>query len=344
MMIYKSRAPLRIDLAGGTLDIPEVAGRMAGGGVTLNAGITLYAYTSVYPSKKKGIILNSLDYNTSVRIKDVKNIKYGKKLDFLKAIVKILKIKKNVKIVTKVDSPPQSRLGTSSALDVAFIGAINCFRNRYMRKSKVADLANAIEAGETNICQGKQDQYGSAFGGFNFLRFKKAGKVVKLTKIKPDKSTIFELETNMFLCYIGQSVVSGDLNQKMIDRYIRGEKTVVRSFNNIRKVTIDMGNALKKGDLLDFANLLNKERENRAKLDPSIVDKKSQKFINQAFKNGALAAKVLGAGGGGCILFYAKEDKQQKVEKALERIGGKIINFNFDFDGLQTWKVDSKKV
>ena len=338
--IYKCRAPLRIDLAGGTLDIPAVAGSMKGGGVTLNAGISMYAYSSVYPSRSNDITIESLDYGTSVHIKYLKKVRHNNKLDLLKDIVKGVGVRKHVKILTRVDSPPQSRLGTSSALAVSLIGALKFFKGKRIRPTKIADLANAIEAGDFHMCQGKQDQYGSALGGINFLKFKKAGKKVIVDKIKPKNDIILELERNMFLCYIGKSVVSGDLNQKMIDNYLGGDRTVVRSFNNIRDVTIDMVKSLKKGDLTSFVKLLNAERINRSKLDPLIVDPKSQKFVNQGLKKGALAAKILGAGGGGCILFYSKEDKQKEVKNALARIGGKIIDFNFDFDGLQTWKVN----
>ncbi len=338
--ILRSRAPLRIDLAGGTLDIPPVAESMKGGGVTLNAAISMYAYTSVYPIKK-GIILQSSDYGMTVKLKDSNSIKYDKRLDLLKAMVKVLGLKRAVKMITKVDSPPQSRLGTSSALAVAFIGALKTLKNEKMNKAKIADLANFVESGEFKICQGKQDQYASALGGFNFLNFRKGkrGIDVNVSKLKLLRESLLEMETSLFLCYIGRSVVSGDLNQKMIDRYLAGEKKVVRSFNNIRKVTIEMNKALKKGDLKDFAHLLNEERLNRKNLDPSIVDPKSQRFINVALKNGALAAKVLGAGGGGCILFYSRENKEHMVKKALEKIGGKIIEFTFDFDGLQTWNI-----
>lgn len=338
--ILRSRAPLRIDLAGGTLDIPPVAERMEGGGVTLNAAISMYAYTSIYPSQWAGVILNSLDYDMTIKIKDVKKVVYDKKLDMLKAMLKVFDFNNKVRIVTKVDSPPQSRLGTSSALGVAFIGALKAFQNENLPKAQIADLSNFVEAGEFKICQGKQDQYASALGGINFLGFKEGGKRVEVANLNLSRDIVLEMESNMFLCYIGKSVVSGDLNQKMVDRYLRGEKKVVQSFNNIRDVTVEMNSVLKKGDLMRFAELLNEERINRKNLDPSIVDPKSQKFVNVGIKNGALGIKILGAGGGGCILFYSKEDRRTQLRTALEKIGGKIIDFTFDFDGLQTWKIN----
>lgn len=332
-MIIESRAPLRVDFGGGTLDIPFFAERE--GGVTLNCAVARYGYASFYKGGKD-LVLKSLDYNKSIRIK--RPIKYDGKLDLLKAGIKMTDFSANGRIVTKCDFPPHSRLGSSSAVAVAFLGLIHAVQGKRVNKIRIADLAASLEADELKLCNGKQDQYASALGGINLLRFD-SSKKVKLKKVRLKKDIIEELERRLFLCYQGVSIVSGNLNGRIIGKYLDGDKKVVDALRNIKTITLEMHKNLVKGRLDEFAELLNEETFNRAKLDPAIVDKKTKRTIKLGLENGASAAKVLGAGGGGCVLFYSKEDKERELKKAIERKGMNLFDFKFDFEGLKTWRL-----
>lgn len=332
-LIVKAKAPSRVDFAGGTLDIPCFSQRE--GGVTLNCAVKKYGYASIYKKNVDCPIINSLDYNSKILVKN-KNIVYDGKLDLLKAALKRTNFFENVEIVTKHDMPPHSRLGTSSCIAVALLAAISRFRNEKIDKIKIANLATELETIELKLKNGPQDQYAAALGGINFLMFD--GKHVRIKKVKVKQDVISNLEKNFLLCYVGQAQVSGDLNGRVINKYLKGDEKIVNALRNIKEITLDMKNQLIRGNIGEFAHLLNEERLNREQLDRDIA-KGLTKFINAGLKNGALAAKILGAGGGGTILFYAKEGQYSKLAKKLISIKGKVYNFKFDFSGVEALRV-----
>jgi D-glycero-alpha-D-manno-heptose-7-phosphate kinase len=332
-LIVKARAPSRVDFAGGTLDIPSFARNE--GGVTLNCAVAKYGHVKIYGKNVDSTIINSLDYNCKVSIKS-KRIVYDGKLDLLKAALKRANFFENVEIVTKHDMPPHSRLGTSSSIGVAFLAAIAQFRNEKINKIKIADLATELETEELKMRNGPQDQYASALGGINFLKFN--GKSVKVKKVKVKQDIISKLEKNLLLCYVGQAQVSGDMNGRIVGKYLRGNEKITNALRNIKEITVDMQKQLIKGNTEEFAYLLNEERLNREKLDEDIASG-LKKFINVGLKNGAVAAKILGAGGGGTILFYAADNQLSKLTNVLRNINGRVYNFKFDFEGVKTWRV-----
>ncbi len=328
-----SRAPSRIDFAGGTLDLPFFAKKEKG--ATLHCAVKKYGYTSIIPNKKS-LIIKSQDYGKSITIKS-KNIKYTGELKLLKAAIKLKNFFKKVSITTYHEFPPHSRLGTSSSIGVSFLGALSKYNKEKLNKIKIANLATDLEVKELGFSNGPQDQYAAALGGINFLKFN--GKNVEVKKPRIKESTIFELEKNLLLCYLGSSKVSGDINGETIKKYKSGDDKTINSIKNIKQITYDMKKALEKQDLDDFSQLLNKELENREKLNNKIVNKLCKKFIKIGVSSGAQAAKILGAGGGGTILFYSKPEKRKKLIKSLERNKSRVYDFRFDFKGLETWEL-----
>jgi D-glycero-alpha-D-manno-heptose-7-phosphate kinase len=328
-----SRAPSRIDFAGGTLDLPFFAEKEKG--ATLHCAVKKYGYTSIMPNKRY-LIINSKDYGKSLKIKS-KITKYSGDLKLLKAAIKLKNFYKKVSITTYHEFPPHSRLGTSSSIGVSFLGAISKYNREKIDNIKIAKLATDLEVKELGFSNGPQDQYAAALGGINFLKFN--NKEVRVEKLKIKESIIFELEKNLLLCYLGSSKVSGDINGETIKKYKAGDDKTINSIRQIKQITHDMKKALKKGDLDDFSKLLNKELENRRKLNNRIVNKLCKKFIKIGLSSGASAAKILGAGGGGTILFYSKPEKRNKLIKNLERNKSRIYDFRFDFQGLKTWEL-----
>jgi len=330
--IINARAPSRVDFSGGTLDIPFFTRRETG--VTLNCGIAKYGYVNIFSSNSRNIIVNSLDYNMILTIK--KNITYDGKLDLIKAALKLTNFFNSVEIVTRHEMPPHSRLGASSSLSIALLAAIARFRNENLNKEELVRVATEMERKELKLENGSQDQYASAFGGINLLKFVKGKVIRKQVNLKDD--ILFELEKNLLLCYTGQSTISGDLNKKIREEYEKGNEKIIRALRNIREITFSMYKQLIHGNLEDFAFLLNEERKNREKLSTYIV-KGLEKFIDVGLKNGAISAKILGAGGGGTLLFYINEKEIKKFIKKLTNIGATIYNFRFDFSGVKTWAI-----
>ena len=325
-----SRAPSRVDFAGGTLDLPFFAEREKG--ATLNCAVSKYGYSSLKPSKY--LEVNSINYNKRSKINFP--IKYDGNLDLFKAAFKLTNFNKKAVLSVYHEMKPHSRLGTSSSVSVSALGVILKSQNKKIDKIKVADIASDMESKELGMHNGPQDQYAAALGGILMLRYD--GKKTRVEKLNLKKETIYELEKNFVLCYLNSDEVAGDVNNETVKGYERGDERVVSSIRNIKQITFDMYKALKKDNLVDFAELLNQENKNRERLNKYIVTPLCKKYMNIGLKNGAVSAKILGSGAGGTLLFYAKENQKQNLIRALERNKGRTFDFRFDFEGLQVWE------
>ncbi|MBU3912643.1 MAG: hypothetical protein KKB21_02690 [Nanoarchaeota archaeon] len=219
------------------------------------------------------------------------------------------------------DIPTSSGLGTSGAMTLLWLALISKEKN----KEKLCEEVYKISQARELFADGKQDQYASAFGGINFMEF---GKKVKITPLKLSKNFVKKLENSLILVYTGKPHYSGDTNGAVIKDLKKGKN--LSNLKRIKQIAIEMKSALEKEDLAKFAELLNEETNQREKLHPMIVPKSTKTIIQQGLKNGAVAAKVLGSGGGGSILFFGDKARLKRY------FGEKAITFKFDFSGL-TW-------
>jgi len=222
--------------------------------------------------------------------------------------------------------PTSSGLGTSGVMNLIWLSLISQRKNNFNAdyKKELAEKVYGMEQA-MGLVGGKQDQYAAAFGGINFMEFKK--DQVKVERLNLSREFIKELEDKLVLVYTGKPHFSGNLNKAIMDSLRRGKNN--SSLLKIKKIALDMKNALLKEDLIRFAELMNEETGERQKLHKSIVPENIQKLISLGMENGAVAAKVCGSGGGGSILFFG--DKQ----KLKQQFKDKIIDFKFDFDGLR---------
>ena len=339
-MVIRSRAPTRIDFAGGTTDLP--AFRNAEEGAVINAATMRYAYCALREVEGNGIRIASQDLGTFVEAADIRELEYDGNLDLLKAAVRALDLPGGLEITVRCDAPPGSGMGSSASVGVALLGLLaklrqlrSAERGTMMTRFEIAELACALED-ELSIVGGKQDQYAAAVGGFSYMRFN--GDSVAVESIEVPDAVLAELEKHLVLCYSGQSRLSGDTNQKMISAYEAGEPTVVDAMRSVKRIAGDMYRALLEEDLDWFAELLNEEWEARGKLHSEVVTPKMAQMRDAAMQAGAAGGKVCGAGGGGCMLFLAEPDQEAPVRKALEGTGGHILDFSFDTRGLQVWQ------
>jgi len=222
--------------------------------------------------------------------------------------------------------PTSSGLGTSGVMNLVWLTLISQkvkdLNSKY--KKELAETVYKIEQ-VMGLVGGKQDQYASAFGGINFIEFKK--NEVKINRLKLSKSFIEKLESKLVLVYTGKPHFSGNSNKAMMDNLIKGKNN--HNLLRIKKIAIEMKNALLSENLDKFSELMNEETKEREKLHKSIVPENIQRIIASGMENGATAAKVCGSGGGGSILFFG--DKQKLGAKFKE----KIIDFRFDFKGIR---------
>ncbi len=223
--------------------------------------------------------------------------------------------------------PTSSGLGTSGVMNLVWLSLISQGGKKLDDKYKIqlAETTYKLEQA-MGLVGGKQDQYAGALGGINFMEFKKDKVTVQRLNLKKD--FIKKLEDKLVLVYTGKPHFSGNTNKAMMDNLKKGKNN--ENLLRIKRITIEMKNALLNQDLEKFSQLMNEETKERTKLHESIVPKKTQEIIKLAMNNGAIAAKVCGSGGGGSILFFG--DKKKLKQKFKDN----VIDFKFDFKGLRT--------
>jgi len=340
-MIIKSRAPLRISFAGGGTDVPPYP-EMKGGAV-ISSTIAKYAYVSLRQRPDNEMRVNSVDYGLMMTFRSISDLKYDGKLDLVKAAIRLFHIENyGFDMMVSCDAPPGSGLGSSSTVMVAIIGAFKEMLKKPLTSYEVAELAYRLERIELEIKGGIQDQYAATFGGFNFMEFNKSSVIVNPLRIRPE--IINELHSNLLLLDTGKTRLSARILDRQIKATERGEKTILESLDFLKQLAIDMKNALLRGDLKDFGELLHSDWEHKKKLDTQITNPTIDKLYDLARENGAKGGKVTGAGGGGHLLIYCDLEDRHKVIKKMEKLGCALVTFGFENSGLQTWEVSDRGV
>jgi D-glycero-alpha-D-manno-heptose-7-phosphate kinase len=337
-MLIRSKAPLRISLCGGGTDVPPYLEER--GGVVLSATIDKYAYATLRPRDDCSIAVHSLDYNFIAKYNLDEVLPYDGNLDLVKAVINHLNKGNNTKgldFFLHTDAPPGSGLGSSSAVVVSLIGLFKHWLHLPLTNYEIAELAYKIERIDMGIKGGKQDQYAATFGGFNFIEFYKEATIVNPLRIPAD--VLNELHYNLLLCYTGKTRLSAGIIDTQVRNYVQRKEEVVRAMDELKAITIEMKNALLRGQLTEFGALLHDAWENKKKMAQQISNPFIDELYETARKNGALGGKVSGAGGGGYMFFYCPFDRKHLVAEALEKMGAQVVDFNFDFYGLQTWEV-----
>lgn len=333
--MIRARAPVRVDFAGGWTDVALFAKGTPG--AVVNAAISIHSYASVqavdaWRTEESRVQIYSADLGKPIEAEDIRKLEYDGNLDLVKAAVRHLEISEGFKIITRSDAPPGSGLGTSAAMGVALIGALSCFTGTRYLSYEMAEMASRIEREELGILGGKQDQYASALGGINFMEFEE--ERVRFASMNLGASAVVELEKHLVLCYTGKSRLSGDIHQKVREAYQSKDSTARDAIESLKAIAREMKNALLTGDLQKFSTLMNENWSFQKKLHPSVTNEQIEELFRLAFENGAAGGKACGAGGGGCLLFMAKPDREHKLRQSLQNAGVRVLDFVFDFSGL----------
>ena len=334
-MTVRCRAPLRISFGGGGTDVPPYPEER--GGAVLSTTIGKYAYSTLIGRSDDRINVRSLDYDIVASYSVNAELKYDGNLDLVKAAIRTMGVRNGCDLFLHTDAPPGSGLGTSSALVVAIVGAFRRWLKLPLTGYDIAELAYHIERDEAGIKGGRQDQYAATFGGFNFIEF--LGKTTIVNPLRIDWDTINELEYRLMLCYTGGTRLSAGILDDQVTRYVEGTAEVLSAFEETKRLAFDMKNALLLGKLNEFGALLHQAWCCKKRLSRKITDPQIDELYELAKENGAIGGKLLGAGGGGYLLFLCEFDKWHIVAEKLERAGGKIVGFTFDLRGMQSWEV-----
>ncbi len=350
-MVIRSRAPVRIDFAGGWSDVALFTEESKG--FVVNGAINRYAYATLVCESRtefpdsvelqrvldKKIRIYSADFDMFVAAEDVRQLEYDGNIDLVKAAVRQMSLQiGSFDLITQSNAPPGSGLGTSAAMGVALIGVLGAIKDVTYLSYQYAELASSIERHELGILGGKQDHYASAVGGVSFMEFQ--GEDVKTSPLKLSPQIRYELEKNLVLCYTGQSRLSGDIHKNVTQAYESGDPSVRKALDNLKRIAESSKTALLRGRLTDFGELLTENWQNQKKLHPSVSNEQIDKLFKIANEHGVIGGKACGAGGGGCLLFYCQPTREHNVRQKLKEAGTQIIDFNFDYDGLQIWRAE----
>ena len=334
-MTVRSRAPLRISFGGGGTDVPPYPEEH--GGAVLSTTIGKYAYCTLIGRKDDSINVRSLDYDIVASYRINGEMKYDGSLGLVKAAIHAMNVRNGFDLFLHTDAPPGSGLGTSSALVVAIVGAFRQWLKLPLTSYDLAELAYHIERDEAGIKGGRQDHYAATFGGFNFIEFLSKTTIVNPLRISWD--TLNELEYRLMLCYTGGTRLSAGILDDQVTSYVEKRPDVVQALQETKGLAFSMKNALLLGKLNEFGSLLHQAWCCKKRLSKKITDPRIDDLYDLARAHGAIGGKLLGAGGGGYLLFLCEFDKWHIVAERLEGAGGKIVGFTFDLRGMQSWEV-----
>lgn len=333
-MIIEAVAPTRIDLAGGTLDISPIS-LLEGEVVTVNLAITIPARARLEPYAG-GVAVYSQDLGVGVEAPDAAALPVGGPLDLVLRAVRYSGIPARTRVVTASEAPRGSGLGASSALLVAVLAA--CDRRQGGKRSlsgtgaDLVEIASRLEAQSIGAPTGKQDYYAALHGGLNAIWFHLDGEVVE-PLLSPRR--LAGLEEHLVLTFTGEPHASGLTNWSMVRAYLDGVPETVRGLRAIGRISRQMREALRGGDLRRVARLLREEWEQRRTLAEGVSTPEIERAIRAARRAGALASKVCGAGGGGCIVSVVAAGKKETVARALAGEGFPVLPFHIARAGLR---------
>lgn len=340
-MIYRSKAPLRIGLAGGGTDVSPYCDLY--GGAILNATISLYAYATIEPLSVPQVIIEALDRNESAVYELSESLPIDGMLDlacgaYNHLVAQYGPMPSGFRLSTMVDAPAGSGLGSSSTLMVAIIGVFTEWLNLPLGEYDIAQMAYDIERVELAMAGGKQDQYAATFGGVNFMEFYHDNKViVNPLRIKPEY--LYELENNLLLYFTATSRLSSTIIEAQSQNVKDRNKESIEAMHHLKEQAQMMKEALLRGKVHDIGSILDFGFRYKKQMAQGISNSTMDELYEEALKAGATGGKISGAGGGGFMMFYCPGNTRYAVKKALSKNGGKFTPYQFTEKGLFTWHI-----
>ena len=327
-MLVHSSASTRLDLAGGTLDIWPLY-LFHNKSQTINAALSLKAECTVSTSKDQSWHLESQDTNETIDIPDLDDSQDAARNKLVNRVLQHFR-PDPVKITTRSDSPVGAGLAGSSALTVALCAALSRYTKTSHSSESLMNLAANLEVQVIGVPTGVQDYRPAVHGGIAAIEMGPAG--VTRTELKVDPN---ELSKRIVIAYTGQSRNSGINNWEITKRHIDGNSDIIELLNQISQVAAAMRAALEVADWAQVSRQVGCEWRLRKRLAPTVTTPTIEKFIQHGLAAGAQAAKICGAGGGGCILFMADPSNVPSIRKTLVEKGASVLDAEVNADGLQ---------
>ena len=317
------RSPLRISLGGGGTDLPSYYKENEG--FLIAAAINKYVFVSVMNPFTDGYTLKYSEYENVNNIEDIKHpiIRESLKLGF----------KKNLEITTLADLPSGTGLGSSGSFTTALLKALYANSSKNLNQYELAELACDIEINKLKEPIGKQDQYIAVFGGISSFSFNK-DDTVDVEPLNISDDTLYDLEDNLMLFFTGYSRSAGKILKDQDSKSKQNDEDMLNNLHKVKKLGFESKKVLESGDTRIFGELMHEHWENKKKRSGGMSNPKINDWYDIAMQNGAIGGKLVGAGGGGFLMFMA--DDRNKLRKALTGAGMEEVSFNFDFEGTKT--------
>jgi D-glycero-alpha-D-manno-heptose-7-phosphate kinase len=343
-MLIRSRAPLRLGLAGGGTDVSPYCDEF--GGAILNATIDYYAYAALEPLDTGTVEFVSADLHESATYEAKPVLENDGNLDLFKAVYNHVVLRFNggkplsLRMSTRVDVPSGSGLGSSSTLVVAMLAAYVEWLNLPLGDYELAHTAYVIEREEAGLQGGKQDQYAAAFGGFNFMEFGGEGRVL-VNPLRVKDWVVSELEASLLLYFTGKSRSSAGIIQEQARNVRDKNELALDAMHSIKEEAFRMKECLLRGNFQHLHEVLRGSWESKKRMASKITNDHLDRIYATALGAGAYCAKISGAGGGGFMMFLTDPIYKDKVAAALSASNdaGTVYRVHFTGVGVQAWRV-----
>ena len=330
-MIIESSAPTRVDLAGGTIDIPPIF-LFHEGASTVNFAVDLLAHCRIETRDDEIISIESVDRGEKFEIglDQIASLKTETRLELLSKLIYFFRPETGFNMTTRSEAPAGAGLAGSSTLNIACIGALNELVGKRYQPDQFIQIAANIETQVIKVPAGFQDYYSAQYGGVACIHFAEDG--IRREALEIDLAA---LQDRIVVIYTGEPRNSGTNNWEITKRHIDGDAELFELFDGIRDTSINLRQALLNSEWDLVGDILRKAHPQRKRLSPNMTTPHMDRIIDIALANGAVAPKVCGAGGGGCIAFYCENGRRNDVKNSLSSSENvEILEFSIQRSGL----------
>lgn len=342
-MICRSKAPLRLGLAGGGTDVSPYSDQF--GGCVLNATIDLYAHCTIETLEDGHVEFVAKDLGCRFRAPCAPQYHDDDRLTLHKAIynrmVRDFRAGQplSIRLTTFSDALPGSGLGSSSTMVVAMLAAFREALNLPLGEYDLAHLAFEIERKDCGLSGGKQDQYAATFGGFNFMEFYKDDKVI-VNPLRIRRNIENELQACLLLYFTGVSRSSAEIIDDQVRAVQTGNsaKASIAAMHDVKRLAFEMKESLLKGDIDGVIESISRSWNAKKRMSTKISNAEIETIADTVILAGAKAVKIAGAGGGGFMMIFVEPEAQPDIEIALRKFPGHCLKFHFTQSGVESWK------
>ncbi len=319
-----TRSPLRISLGGGGTDLASYYKENEG--FLISAAIDKYVYVTITKPFKPGIYLK---YSKIENVNTVNEVQHK----IIRESLKLFEEKNpQIEITTLADIPTGTGLGSSGSFTTSMVKALSYYNKQLLHTEEIAKMACDIEINKLKEPIGKQDQYIAAFGGITSFTFCKNDEV-HVEKLNISEDTLYDLEDNLLLFFTGYSRSASSILKDQKEKSQLGNAKMIANLHYVKKMGYRSKKILEEGRLSDFGALMHEHWENKKRRSVGMSNPQIDEWYNLGLKNGAVGGKLVGAGGGGFLLFYAND--RNKLRFAMKRAGLEEVRFSFDYEGTK---------